>query len=106
MTGDALWYEAAQVVGITNALNVAADALGALGYTRSRKLNGTAGPNARSSGRRSGVRSPLRQRHRWVYSIATATRRSWRSFARVARYDYPWGPFSLLAVWQFVPRRV
>ena len=31
MTGDAVWYEAAQVVGITNALNVAADALGALG---------------------------------------------------------------------------
>src|SRR5216683_2839297 len=25
MTGDAVWYEAAQVVGITNALNVAAD---------------------------------------------------------------------------------
>src|SRR5215510_8543497 len=31
MTGDASWYEAAQVVGITNALNVAADGLGALG---------------------------------------------------------------------------
>jgi hypothetical protein len=31
MTGDALWYEAAQVVGITNALNVAADTLGVLG---------------------------------------------------------------------------
>lgn len=31
MTGDAVWYEAAQVVGITNALNVAADTLGALG---------------------------------------------------------------------------
>jgi alkylhydroperoxidase/carboxymuconolactone decarboxylase family protein YurZ len=31
MAGDALWYEAAQVVGITNALNVAADTLGALG---------------------------------------------------------------------------
>jgi len=31
MTGDAVWYEAAQVVGITNALNVAADGLGALG---------------------------------------------------------------------------
>jgi alkylhydroperoxidase family enzyme len=31
MTGDALWYEAAQVVGITNALNVAADGLGAAG---------------------------------------------------------------------------
>jgi hypothetical protein len=30
MTGDAVWYEAAQVVGITNALNVAADTLGAL----------------------------------------------------------------------------
>src|ERR1700675_2081446 len=28
MTGDPLWYEAAQVVGITNALNVAADTLG------------------------------------------------------------------------------
>ena len=28
MTGDALWYEAAQVVGITNALNVVADGLG------------------------------------------------------------------------------
>jgi FtsP/CotA-like multicopper oxidase with cupredoxin domain len=28
MTEDALWYEAAQVVGITNALNVVADALG------------------------------------------------------------------------------
>lgn len=33
MAGDALWYEAAQVVGITNALNVAADALGASGLT-------------------------------------------------------------------------
>jgi len=31
MTGDAIWYEAVQVVGITNALNVAADGLGALG---------------------------------------------------------------------------
>jgi alkylhydroperoxidase family enzyme len=31
MTGDALWYEAAQVVGITNALNVAADGLAAAG---------------------------------------------------------------------------
>ena len=31
MTGDAIWYEAAQVVGITNALNVAGDGLGALG---------------------------------------------------------------------------
>ena len=31
MTGDALWYEAAQVVGITNALNVAADSLAVLG---------------------------------------------------------------------------
>jgi alkylhydroperoxidase family enzyme len=31
MSGDALWYEAAQVVGITNALNVAADGLGAAG---------------------------------------------------------------------------
>jgi len=31
MAGDAVWYEAAQVVGITNALNVAADSLGALG---------------------------------------------------------------------------
>jgi len=28
MTEDALWYEAAQVVGITNALNVVADGLG------------------------------------------------------------------------------
>jgi alkylhydroperoxidase/carboxymuconolactone decarboxylase family protein YurZ len=28
MSGDALWYEAAQVVGITNALNVVADGLG------------------------------------------------------------------------------
>src|SRR5687767_3032884 len=28
MEGDALWYEAAQVVGVTNALNVVADALG------------------------------------------------------------------------------
>ena len=33
MAGDALWYEAAQVVGITNALNVAADGLGAAGLT-------------------------------------------------------------------------
>ncbi len=33
MVGDALWYEAAQVVGITNALNVAADGLGASGLT-------------------------------------------------------------------------
>ncbi|HET7341978.1 MAG TPA: carboxymuconolactone decarboxylase family protein [Methylomirabilota bacterium] len=31
MSSDALWYEAAQVVGITNALNVAADGLGAAG---------------------------------------------------------------------------
>jgi alkylhydroperoxidase/carboxymuconolactone decarboxylase family protein YurZ len=31
MAGDGLWYEAAQVVGITNALNVAADGLGASG---------------------------------------------------------------------------
>jgi alkylhydroperoxidase family enzyme len=31
MVGDALWYEAAQVVGITNALNVVADGLGASG---------------------------------------------------------------------------
>ena len=31
MAADALWYEAAQVVGITNALNVAADGLGAAG---------------------------------------------------------------------------
>lgn len=31
MTGDAVWYEAALVVGITNALNVAADTLDALG---------------------------------------------------------------------------
>jgi len=31
MTGDAVWYEAAQVVGITNALNVAADALDVVG---------------------------------------------------------------------------
>ena len=30
MAGDALWYEAAHVVGITNALNVAADGLGPL----------------------------------------------------------------------------
>ena len=29
MTDDAFWYEAAHVVGITNALNVVADALGA-----------------------------------------------------------------------------
>src|SRR5262245_52642756 len=28
MSGDALWYEAAQVVGVTNALNVVADGLG------------------------------------------------------------------------------
>jgi alkylhydroperoxidase family enzyme len=31
MRGDAVWYEAAQVVGITNALNVAADTLHVLG---------------------------------------------------------------------------
>ena len=30
MTGDAIWYEAAHVVGITNALNVAADGLATL----------------------------------------------------------------------------
>jgi alkylhydroperoxidase/carboxymuconolactone decarboxylase family protein YurZ len=30
MAGDAFWYEAAMVVGITNALNVVADGLGAL----------------------------------------------------------------------------
>jgi len=29
MSEDALWYEAAQVVGVTNAVNVVADALGA-----------------------------------------------------------------------------
>ena len=29
MTGDAVWYEAAFVVGATNALNVVADGLGA-----------------------------------------------------------------------------
>ena len=28
MTGDAPWYEAAFVVGVTNALNVVADGLG------------------------------------------------------------------------------
>ncbi len=39
MTGDAVWYEAAQVVGITNALNVAADTLGVLG-----SLDETAAP--------------------------------------------------------------
>src|ERR1700730_466735 len=31
MPDDALWYEAAQVVGITNALNVVADTLGDVG---------------------------------------------------------------------------
>jgi alkylhydroperoxidase family enzyme len=31
MTGDAVWYEASQIVGITNALNVAADTLDILG---------------------------------------------------------------------------
>jgi alkylhydroperoxidase family enzyme len=31
MPDDALWYEAAQVVGITNALNVVADTLGEIG---------------------------------------------------------------------------
>src|SRR5581483_7971200 len=31
MQDDALWYEAAQLVGITNALNVIADGLGPLG---------------------------------------------------------------------------
>ncbi|HTY77256.1 MAG TPA: hypothetical protein VMI34_05515 [Candidatus Bathyarchaeia archaeon] len=31
MAGDAVWYEAAQVVGITNALNVAASALDVVG---------------------------------------------------------------------------
>jgi Carboxymuconolactone decarboxylase family len=30
MVGDALWYEAAMVVGVTNALNVVADGLGSL----------------------------------------------------------------------------
>jgi alkylhydroperoxidase/carboxymuconolactone decarboxylase family protein YurZ len=33
MAGDAPWYEAATVVGITNALNVAADGLAAAGMT-------------------------------------------------------------------------
>jgi hypothetical protein len=33
MAGDAPWYEAAGVVGITNALNVAADGLAAAGMT-------------------------------------------------------------------------
>ena len=33
MKDDALWYEAAQVVGITNALNVAADGLAAAGMS-------------------------------------------------------------------------
>ena len=44
MTSDALWYEAAQVVGITNALNVAADGLGALGLVD----EATAPPEARA----------------------------------------------------------
>ena len=44
MTGDAVWYEAAQVVGITHALNVATDALGALGMIE----EATAPPEARA----------------------------------------------------------
>jgi hypothetical protein len=44
MTGDAVWYEAAQVVGITHALNVATDALGALGTIE----EATALPEARA----------------------------------------------------------
>ena len=44
MTGDAVWYEAAQVVGITNALNVAADALDVLGAVE----EATAPPEARA----------------------------------------------------------
>ena len=37
MPDDALWYEAAQVVGITNALNVVADALGEIGRASCRE---------------------------------------------------------------------
>jgi alkylhydroperoxidase/carboxymuconolactone decarboxylase family protein YurZ len=39
MEGDALWYEAAMVVGITNALNVVAD-----GLTEARRLGAAIGP--------------------------------------------------------------
>ena len=39
MDGDAVWYEAAHVVGITNALNVVAD-----GLTDARALGATIGP--------------------------------------------------------------
>ena len=46
MGGDALWYEAAMVVGITNALNVVADGLGAADGA------GEAGAGARRGRRR------------------------------------------------------
>jgi AhpD family alkylhydroperoxidase len=44
MAGDAVWYEAAQVVGITNALNVAAATLDVLGAVE----EATAPPEARA----------------------------------------------------------
>jgi alkylhydroperoxidase/carboxymuconolactone decarboxylase family protein YurZ len=43
MKEDALWYEAAQVVGITNALNVVADALGPSGLDGIEAAVGDAG---------------------------------------------------------------
>jgi len=43
MKEDALWYEAAQVVGITNALNVVADALGPSGLDGIEPAVGDAG---------------------------------------------------------------
>lgn len=48
MVDDALWYEAAQVVGITNALNVVADALGESGQGLSPIDPARAGEEART----------------------------------------------------------
>jgi len=50
MKDDALWYEAAQVVGVTNALNVVADALGAStpGLPALDPARATASPDARA----------------------------------------------------------
>ena len=48
MKDDALWYEAAQVVGVTNALNVVADALGASTPGLPALDPATASPDARA----------------------------------------------------------
>jgi hypothetical protein len=48
MKDDALWYEAAQVVGVTNALNVVADALGESGGGLAPVAGGTGGEETRA----------------------------------------------------------